>query len=501
MIGAGLGGLSAATYLAAQGKKVLLLERRNIPGGYATSFVRGRFEFEVSLHELSGIGKPGRRAKLFNYLESIGLTDKVEFAPIENVYRSIFPDLDITLPCGRDAFEQTLVEAFPREREGISTFLKRIDDLAEEVKPFQTTGARRPPPWKAKSLLRFFPATWSQVLDRDVQDPIARAVLSQLWGYFGLGPSECSFLYFALGLQSLVTNGAHYIKGRSQHLANAFVNLFFEWGGEVKFSSTVRKISLSDQKVTGVITDQEEQFTADYVVSNLNPISTANDLIGRDLLPASFFRNLGFRRPAPSSFNIYLGLSKPPEELGLTEHEVFINDSYDLDSQAAQMDTLDNPSSIIVTTYNSAWKPISPPDTTMSVVTALMHGEPWCGIGPHDYQEIKHSLADHMMTIAERSLSPSLRESIEELSVSTPVTNMRYANSLAGSIYGSSPHPGDSTILRVPHKGPLDGLYFVGAWTSPGGGFEPSMLGGKAVGEALVEAMNRVGNGKKRLYV
>ena len=61
VIGAGLGGLSAATMLARNGLGVLLLERHNVPGGYATSFVRGRYEFEVALHELSGIGRPDLR--------------------------------------------------------------------------------------------------------------------------------------------------------------------------------------------------------------------------------------------------------------------------------------------------------------------------------------------------------------------------------------------------------------------------------------------------------
>lgn len=52
VIGAGNGGLTAAARLAKEGKRVALLEQHNMPGGFATSFVRGRFEFEPSLHEL-----------------------------------------------------------------------------------------------------------------------------------------------------------------------------------------------------------------------------------------------------------------------------------------------------------------------------------------------------------------------------------------------------------------------------------------------------------------
>ncbi|MFW5739367.1 MAG: FAD-dependent oxidoreductase, partial [Myxococcota bacterium] len=56
VVGAGLGGLAAAATLARAGRGVRLFERHVQPGGYATTFVRGRFEFEVSLHALSGIG-------------------------------------------------------------------------------------------------------------------------------------------------------------------------------------------------------------------------------------------------------------------------------------------------------------------------------------------------------------------------------------------------------------------------------------------------------------
>lgn len=56
VIGAGNGGLTAASVTAKQGLRTLLIERHNLPGGCATGFRRGRFEFEPSLHELAGFG-------------------------------------------------------------------------------------------------------------------------------------------------------------------------------------------------------------------------------------------------------------------------------------------------------------------------------------------------------------------------------------------------------------------------------------------------------------
>ena len=126
VVGAGLGGLSVATLLAKKGASVLLLERHNVPGGYATSFVRGRYEFEVALHELSGIGPPEHRGPLYRYLDSLGVASQLEFSPIGELYRSVFPDLDVTLPVGEEAGRETLCDTFPHEARGIRRFLDRI---------------------------------------------------------------------------------------------------------------------------------------------------------------------------------------------------------------------------------------------------------------------------------------------------------------------------------------------------------------------------------------
>ena len=77
VVGAGNGGLTAAATTAKAGYKTLLLERHNLPGGCATSFVRGRFEFEVALHELCDIVL-GQRRNLRTRAVNVGKDEDVK---------------------------------------------------------------------------------------------------------------------------------------------------------------------------------------------------------------------------------------------------------------------------------------------------------------------------------------------------------------------------------------------------------------------------------------
>ncbi|MET9031242.1 FAD-dependent oxidoreductase, partial [Nocardia sp. NPDC004168] len=90
VIGAGNAGLTAAATLQRAGARTLLLERHNIPGGCGTSFRRGRFEFEVALHQLSGVGIDGQPMSLREGLfQQLGIADKLEFVQEHDLYRAV----------------------------------------------------------------------------------------------------------------------------------------------------------------------------------------------------------------------------------------------------------------------------------------------------------------------------------------------------------------------------------------------------------------------------
>jgi len=493
VIGAGLGGLSAATLLARRGFSTLLLEQHNIPGGYATSFVRGRYEFEVALHELSDIGSDSRPGVLGKYLKYLGVRDKVEFVQIPELYRSVFPDLDMTLPRGREAYVDTLCKAFPHEEKGIRRFMKRVFDLAREVDDFQKVQSGKigdvisvavSAPFKLRAIPRYLFSTWEEVMARDISDIKVRAVISQYWGYFGLPPSKISFFLFALALASYIAYGPAHIRGRSQALSNAFIERFEELGGEVCFNCGVSKINSNSGKVTGVVTDDGREYLADIVVSNASPIATCRDMLGVDNIPPAYFKKMRSNEVAASSFNVYLGLACSPEAIGATSHEVFVNENFNYDSHYALFDKVAAPYQMVVTTYNTIMPEISPPGTSMLVLTTLCSSKGWEALEPEKYVDAKNMVAGAMMEKAEKVL-PGLRREVEVVEVATPLTNMRYARTTGGSIYGFSNTPFNHTVLRLPAMGPLKGLFFVGAWVQPGGGYSPAMLSGQMAGEFI----------------
>lgn len=493
VIGAGLGGMSAATFMAKNGLKVLMLEKHNIPGGYATSFVRGRFEFEIALHELSGVGPPERRGGLYRYLEGLGVAQRIEVIHTHELYRAIFPDLDITLPRGWEACIDKLCATFPHEAKGIRTFMERIDKLSREFAELvRQRGIGNPllAPMRFPNLIRYLSATWGTVLNRDIQDPRVRAVLSMYWGYFGVGPGQASFAIFALAVAAYLKLGPGYIKGRSQTLSQAFISAFESHGGEVKYNSGVKKITTTNGRVTGVTTEQDVHYQADYIVSNADPIVTTRDLIGDDNVPAAFFDKLKSSTVGGSTVNVYMGIDRSPAQLGITAHENFINVDYDFDSHYEAARRIGDPPNLLLTCYNAVYPEISPPGTSMVILTTLSYAEPWYKIAPHDYVDVKTRVGEAMIRMAE-PIAPDLRKYAEVVEVATPLTNIRYGGAMGGSIYGFDFMPWDHSVLRMKHRGPLAGLYFAGAWTQPGGGFEPCMFSGQMAGYQVLKKLKK----------
>jgi len=490
VIGAGLGGLSAATLLARSGKSVLLLERHNIPGGYATTFCRGRFEFDISLHELSGIGPPEDRGDLYKYLEMVGVTEKLNFLPMPDLFRVADNDIDMTIPAGRDTSQEYLMDQFPKEAEKIDTFFEVMRDVMNDFRGI-LGGAANPgadlSPDKFPGYVKYGMKPWGEVLDGMIEDDKLKKVLSAYWGYLGLPPSKLPFHLMTAVWESFLDTPPNHIRGRCQALSNAFIEVITEHGGDVKFNCGAKKILTDGKSISGVITDEDEEISAKVVISNANPHTTLIDLVGMEHAPKKILKDITSRVPGFSTVNLYVGLSCPPETIGAAVHENFINMAGDIENMWEESFTLKPPKGFLLTCYNVTDPEFSPPGTSVVVITSSAYARPWYLLPPERYVEEKNAYAAAILDIAEEYY-PGFKEHIEVIEVATPITNMRYTGNPGGAIYGSEQYLSDSGMLRLRHKTPIGGLFFASAWTIPGGGYQPSISSGSiAAGRALAK--------------
>jgi len=322
--------------------------------------------------------------------------------------------------------------------------------------------------------------TWGAMVDARVTNPKIKAIVSSLWGYYGLPPSRLSPYYYVLPTIGYIQEGGYYPVGKSQKISDAFTKFIEEHGGKIMLSTRVEKILVKNGAAYGVKTADGREFTGKVVVSNANAPDTFRKMLDEpDLAKATLARmeNLSI---SLSAFQVFLGLKKDlVREAGVKDTEVFYNTGYDVeaDYQAAVRGDFENPG-FSATIYDNLYEGYSPRGkNTLSIMT-LQGFAPWekyesdYFAGRKDaYQAEKNRMADILIEQAEKVLLPGLRQNIEVREVATPLTNVRYTGNTRGAIYGWDQTLDNSGPTRFPQRTPVKNLYLAGAWTNPGGGY------------------------------
>lgn len=492
VIGAGNGGLTAAVTLAAQGLDVLLLERHNIPGGAATSFCRGRFEFEVALHQLSGLGSPTKPGPLRLALQKLGVIDDLTFVEMDDLYSVRLPDgFAVELKPDRERVVAELKRRFPREAAGIDRFFGLMAAFANDM--IATFIFRDPEPSRTKypHLYGYAFKSTREVLDDCFEDPLLKTVLSVYWGYLGVPPTQLAFAYLAMIFFQYVEFKPYHIKGGSQALSNALLDKFLAHGGTVRFNCGVERIRVTDGAVRGVVAADGTRYDARHIVSNASQVTTYAHLVGPEHLPHGLQAELGGRNLSTSALALFVGFDCEPAELGITTSTNFLMANTDIsDGIFARMQRLDLEDDLMVLScYDIADPQFSPPGTCQANIVALKYGQPWLQVPPDAYHDHKYRCAEAMLARVEQ-IYPGLRGHIEEIEAATPLTFMRYLNTPAGAIYGYEQLTKDSLFFQPGRAAPIEGLWFAGGWTGDCG-FEPTLRSGQAAAGSILKRLGK----------
>ncbi|MCK6563374.1 MAG: NAD(P)/FAD-dependent oxidoreductase, partial [Dehalococcoidia bacterium] len=268
VIGSGLGGLTAAAYLAALGKKTLVLEQHYVAGGNAHVFRRmKKFEFDVGVHYV-GDCNPG--GTLPTILKGLGVDDRVEWLPLDpDGFDTLhFPGIEFKVPANWDLYRQRLVETFPDDETGIHRFLDILHAVIREsgkvrlpVEPADLPRLME----EAPNFLAWALRPLSQLFDECALGTRVRAVLAAECGDYALPPSKTPVVLHG-GVIAGYMKGAYYPKGGGQVIPAALVAALRANGGELRTRARVERITIEDGMVSGVCLEGGETLRAPIVV-------------------------------------------------------------------------------------------------------------------------------------------------------------------------------------------------------------------------------------------
>lgn len=494
VVGAGNGGLVAAANTAKEGLSTLLLEKHNIPGGCATSFKRGRFEFEPSLHELCSVGTAERPDKVYKLFDELGA--KPEWC-YETGYllRAIVKGengYDVRLSAGIEGFCDSMEAAVPGCRESVKALLMlkhKLDAATDYI--YATKGN----PNGLVMLLKH--ADFMRVAGHSVEDVMialgipekARNILNTYWGYLGVPTDELNAMHYINMLYGYVVDGAAMPKHRSHELSLSLIDIIQKHGGEVWYNSEVTEFLYNeDGSVCGVVANGEKLYARE-VISNVIPHNVFN-MSPQEVIPEQNLKLANAREFGISVATIYLGLDCTKEELGLDDYTVFIMGN---ENPRVQYNTRADDGLYIVNCLNNVIPDSSPEGTCTMFFTMPIFGDDVPkDLKPEEYKKYKNDLAKKYIEDAEKVLGISITPHIEEISVATPVTFARYLGTPEGTIYGYKLSGWDNLMARIAGEKAdyaIPGLSFCGGHYTRGDGYSSAYIIGDTIGKRVAKRL------------
>jgi len=493
VVGAGNAGLTAAATTAKSGLKTLLLEKHNLPGGSASSFVRGRFEFEPSLHELAGVGtaeKPGFVYQIFD-----GLGAKINWQYEYNTFRSIATGpggYDVKLPAGIDAFCKEMEKTEP----GCEKQVRALFDLAhkvEEAIAYITEMKGKPNPLvmitKHGDFMRIASHSVEQVLDALKLSEKAKNILCTYWGYLGVPTDEVNCMHYLSMLNSYVVNGAAMPYKRSHEMSLALEKVIRDNGGDVWFNAEVTRFLYGEDGAAIGVEAVGEKLFAKEIISNIIP----NNVFNRSdpaKIPERDLKLANARKFGISVVTVYLGLDCTMEELGVKDYTVFVTTT---GNTRKQYEKRLEGSMYIVNCLNDVIPDCTPKGTCSMFFTMPLFGSDIPNdMQPEQYKKNKNDFAKRFIKDYEKLTGMSILPHVEEIAIAMPVTFARYLGTPEGTIYGYMNSGWDNMLARISSEKEdytIKNLTFCGGHSARGIGYSSTYTSGKTAGERVVRKL------------
>lgn len=478
IIGAGNAGIFTAAALAKNGVKPLVIEKHNMPGGLATSFVRGRFEFDATLH---GHIEDNMKDMAYNTLkletefpkypldvEIVTKQDGIIHKDIYDYSKDFGKQLDEKYPGqGMGAIFNQLIPIINDVRAGTIRVLNILGYLrnkkGEEASVLDTAMYGLETVLKYPNLLKYGFRHTSNIYDDFNVPAYLRTVLSMYWWYIGARLTDVpAILSFA------TTDFAYpylYVKNTAHSYLAELEKMIRDNGGDILYNTAVTELVVNGRKLEGIKTSQGDYIEADHVISTLDP----RIAVGKLMTGADWFKKLVMTTEDKikenfTFFMIYLGLDASPEELGVEVPHVIINEELDPNDLWDDMFDLEAPKTIGFMCPNLIVDEVSPEGTSIISISIPVMSNVMDGLSQKDYLKFKYDYAEKIIRKVEDYMGIDLMSHIEEIEVASPATFTRYSASQKGALgnYLSTVQFAGVRVLTTAMNQAIKGLKFSG---------------------------------------
>lgn len=481
VIGSGFGGLGAAARLRAMGYEVKVLEGNTQPGGRAAVFRKDGFTFDAGPTVITA---PYLLSELFELLGARP-EDYYQLMPVDPFYRIVFNDkTEFDYVGDENQLIENIRKLSPEDVAGyhkLSQHAQEIfkvgyEDLAD--KPFS----------HFSDMVKVIPDMLRLQNYRSVYGLVSKYIkderLRQAFSFepllVGGNPFSITSIYLLIHWLERKW-GVHFVKGGTNALVSALVQLLNDRGVEVKCRAQVEKIDVFGRSVRGVRTTDGKYYPADVVVSNADPIKVYGEMVDAQFRKKHSDRSLKSKSQSMSLFVIYFGTKKTYPDLA--HHTILMGPRYkELLKDIFGRKHLAEDFSLYLHAPTRSDSSMAPPGHecfyVLSPVPNNESGINWSEEGPRYKQKILDWLDQNYL--------PGLKENLVTSQHIDPDYFENTLRTTAGSGFGLEPSFSQSAWFRFHNESEdIDGLYFVGASTHPGAGV-PGVLSSAKVLDRMV---------------
>lgn len=492
IIGAGVGGLIAAAYLAKSGRKVIVLEQDSHIGGTAHVFRRGGFTFPTGPQSIT------MPIYISDSLCELGIERNLEF--IRDHFQVLRGSLDIMISQPLDQVAEQLSIYFPKEQKGINIVIKILEEVIAALDVLQPGDLiEQAPGCISDSNACAVLEKWGNVHARDLFDRhLKNQSLKDLLGSQGTSETVMSVVLLAQMWRFMSGKGIWYVKGGIDTISALLAERVCAFSGEIITGKTVKRIKVKDVAVIGVELADGTFIKTPLIFSDADYRQTL------DLLTSgAIYENvqLSGMHLTSSAFTVFLGVKKELVDLSVFRGDHLLMKLMEGKTipwrlkKPRYQDFLQD--EIWLSWWSKHDPSLAPPGCEAIIIKVE---SPFDIFAPFDgggrgrhlerYYSIKDEFADALVAAAANVL-PGLPESVVVRDVATPLTYRYWGHRSEGSVAGwswrSDEHPGPwAKSLAITN---VSGLVMVGLQSFTRlfyGGMGTSMYSGKYAADIVL---------------